>query len=87
MDHYIITGGCGFLGTWILKQLLDQGHGVTVFDLQKNTKRWEMILSPEEIERVEFRSVKIEETQDAPFRCGLRSWRWFCLIFRATLNN
>jgi nucleoside-diphosphate-sugar epimerase len=64
MDHYIITGGCGFLGTWIVKQLLDQGHGVTVFDLQKITKRWEMILSPEEIERVGFRSVKIEETAD-----------------------
>ena len=64
MDHYIITGGCGFLGTWIVKQLLDQGHDVTVFDLQKNTKRWEMVLALAEIERVGFRSVRIEETAD-----------------------
>lgn len=64
MAHYIVTGGCGFLGTWIVKQLLDEGHGATVFDLQKNTARWEMILSPGEIERVPFRAVKIEETQD-----------------------
>ena len=49
MAHYIITGGCGFLGTWIVKQLLDEGHDVTVFDLQKVTKRWEMILTPDEI--------------------------------------
>ncbi len=64
MAHYIVTGGCGFLGTWIIKQLLDEGHGATVFDLQKNTARWEMILSPGEIARVPFRAVKIEETQD-----------------------
>jgi len=64
MAHYIITGGCGFLGTWIVKQLLDEGHGVSVFDLQRVTKRWEMVLSPAEIERVAYRAVKIEETQD-----------------------
>ena len=64
MAHYIITGGCGFLGTWIVKQLLDEGHDVTVFDLQKVTKRWEMILSPGEIAKVGFNAVKIEETAD-----------------------
>lgn len=64
MAHYIVTGGCGFLGTWIVKQLLDEGHSATVFDLARVTKRWEMVLSPEEIERVPFRAVKIEETQD-----------------------
>jgi|ERR1043165_8865149 nucleoside-diphosphate-sugar epimerase len=64
MAHYIVTGGCGFLGTWIVKQLLDEGHAVSVFDLQRVTKRWEMILSATEIARVQFRSVRIEETAE-----------------------
>lgn len=64
MPHFIVTGGCGFLGTWIVRQLLDAGDKVTVFDLQKITKRWEMILSPAEIERVNFRAVRIDDTAE-----------------------
>jgi len=60
--NVFITGGCGFFGTWIIKRLLDDGDRVTVFDVQRNTKRWEMILSPAEIERVTFRAGKIDET-------------------------
>ncbi|HYG75018.1 MAG TPA: NAD-dependent epimerase/dehydratase family protein [Planctomycetota bacterium] len=62
MKRFFITGGCGFFGTWIIKRLLDDGDHVTVFDVQRNTKRWEMILSAAEIERVEFRSGRIDET-------------------------
>jgi len=62
MTHFFITGGCGFLGTWIIKRLLEDGDSVTVFDLQRNTKRWEMVLSPEQIARVAFVDGKIDET-------------------------
>ena len=58
----LITGGCGFFGSWIIKRLLDDGDQPVVLDLAKNTKRWEMILSPEEIARVPFHSVKIDDT-------------------------
>jgi nucleoside-diphosphate-sugar epimerase len=61
--NVFITGGCGFFGTWIIKRLLDDGDSVTVFDVQRNTKRWEMILSPAEIERVRFVAGKIDETE------------------------
>ena len=62
-QKFFITGGCGFFGTWIIKRLLDDGDQVTVFDVQRNTKRWEMILSASEIEKVAFRTGKIDETE------------------------
>jgi len=63
MAHFFITGGCGFFGTWIIRRLLDDGDRVTVFDLQRNTKRWEMALTPDEIERIPFQSGRIDETE------------------------
>lgn len=63
MAKFFITGGCGFFGTWIIKQLLDAGDAVTVFDIQRNTKRWEMILSAAEIEKIAFRTGKIDDTE------------------------
>ena len=62
MANFFITGGCGFFGTWLIRRLLDDGDRVTVFDIQRNTKRWEMILSPKEIEQIAFRTGKIDET-------------------------
>jgi nucleoside-diphosphate-sugar epimerase len=35
----LITGGCGFFGAWIVKQILDLGHHAIVFDVDLFTKR------------------------------------------------
>ena len=29
----LVTGGCGFFGAWIIKQLLEEGHTVVVVDV------------------------------------------------------
>lgn len=70
MAHILVTGGCGFLGTWILRRLLNDGHRATVLDLEQNTKRWELVLTPERIEGVGFRRVRIDEPEEvlAAFR-------------------
>ncbi|HYF51647.1 MAG TPA: NAD-dependent epimerase/dehydratase family protein [Planctomycetota bacterium] len=63
MAHVLVTGGCGFFGSWIAQKLLHSGHRVTVIDLERVTKRWEMILSPEEIERIAFVTCRIDEPE------------------------
>ena len=50
--HVIVTGGCGFFGAWICKALLDGGDRVTVVDAELFTKRWEMLMSADEIAKV-----------------------------------
>ncbi|MCE9528326.1 MAG: NAD(P)-dependent oxidoreductase [Planctomycetales bacterium] len=40
----LVTGGGGFIGTWVLRELLSRGMRPVVFDLQKNAERWERVL-------------------------------------------
>ncbi|MGD0090962.1 MAG: SDR family oxidoreductase [Planctomycetota bacterium] len=63
MARFLITGGCGFFGTWIIRRLLDDGDDVLVFDAQRNTARWALVLSPAEIARLPFVAGKIEDTE------------------------
>lgn len=63
MANVLVTGGCGFIGAWILRKLFDGGHRATVWDLEKVTRRWEMTLTPQEIAQVGFESVRIDEPE------------------------
>ena len=40
----LVTGGCGFIGTWVLKQLLEQSILPVVVDPQSMPPRWHRIL-------------------------------------------
>jgi UDP-glucose 4-epimerase len=46
-ETVLVTGGGGFIGTWVLRDLLSRGLVPVVFDLQKNTERWQRILGPD----------------------------------------
>jgi nucleoside-diphosphate-sugar epimerase len=60
-QHIVVTGGCGFFGAWIVRQLLRGGDRVTVADATLFTKRWEMLMPPEEVSRVAFVESKVDE--------------------------
>lgn len=43
-ETVLVTGGCGFIGTWVLKELLDRGLRPVAFDTRANPQRWQRIL-------------------------------------------
>jgi nucleoside-diphosphate-sugar epimerase len=62
-QHVFVTGGCGFIGAWIVKQLLDAGDRVTVFDMTLFTKRWESILTAAQIASIAFVQGRVDEPE------------------------
>ncbi len=69
-QRILITGGCGFFGTWIIKRLLDDGDQPIVVDVVKNTKRWEMVMSPEQVANIPFHQGKIDDTESVMSLCA-----------------
>ena len=49
---FLVTGAMGCLGAWTVSHLLRKGHRVVAFDLSRNTRRLELLLESEELERV-----------------------------------
>ena len=43
-ESVLVTGGGGFIGTWVLRELLVRGFRPVVVDLQSNTERWKRVL-------------------------------------------
>lgn len=40
----LVTGGCGFIGTWVLRELLERGLNAVVLDAGERPARWQRIL-------------------------------------------
>jgi UDP-glucose 4-epimerase len=40
----LVTGGSGFIGTWVLRELLTRGARIVVVDLQPAPQRWQRVL-------------------------------------------
>src|SRR4051812_24685610 len=49
-----MTGGYGCIGSWVARQLVDEGREVWIFDLKEDTHRLDLLLEPEHKERVHF---------------------------------
>lgn len=50
----LITGGYGFIGAWIIRNLLARGDQVWVFDLKEDARRLRLILPESEVKKVAF---------------------------------
>jgi nucleoside-diphosphate-sugar epimerase len=50
----LITGGYGFIGAWIIKNLLAQGDSVWVYDLKEDPRRLKPIMSDADVAMVNY---------------------------------
>lgn len=50
----LITGGYGFIGAWIIRNLLARGDQVWVYDLREDARRLRLILPEDEVAKVAF---------------------------------
>ena len=48
---YMVTGGTGFIGSWVVKAILEAGHDVVCFELMPNQTRLDALLG-EDVARV-----------------------------------
>ncbi len=52
--RFLITGAKGFIGAWIVKNLVERGEHPVIFDVDKQAHRLRALLTDEQLERVEF---------------------------------
>jgi nucleoside-diphosphate-sugar epimerase len=50
----LLTGGYGCIGSWIVRNLLERGDQVWIYDLKEDPHRLRLILPEEQVRRVEF---------------------------------
>jgi len=50
----LITGGYGFIGAWIIRNLFARGDDVCVYDLKEDPRRLRLILPEADVRRVKF---------------------------------
>lgn len=62
-EHFLVTGGLGCIGAWVVRNLVREGISVTVFDIGKDPHRLRLILEPEELQKVNFLNGDIRELE------------------------
>ena len=53
-ESFLVTGALGCIGAWTLRNLVHAGVRATAFDLGEDLRRLRLIMSDEEIARVNF---------------------------------
>ena len=58
-ERFLVTGGLGCIGAWVVRNLVHEGTPVTVFDLTSEPHRIKLIMTAREVERINFISGDI----------------------------
>ncbi len=61
-SNFLVTGAHGFIGAWVVKRLLAEGFGVTIFDLSANPQRLRLIMDEDEIAKATFVEADITDS-------------------------
>jgi len=64
-ESVLVTGGCGFIGTWVIRELLQKDLRVVVLDVSARPPRWDRVIGK--------RSHEITLVQGNLFDCDLLS--------------
>jgi len=44
-EHFFVTGAMGGIGAWVVRNLVQSGAGVTVFDLSSDQHRPKLVMT------------------------------------------
>jgi nucleoside-diphosphate-sugar epimerase len=58
----LVTGAQGCIGSWIVKQLLERGDDVVIYDLDREPVRIKRITPPDLVEKLKIEPGQIEDT-------------------------
>jgi UDP-glucuronate 4-epimerase len=58
-ERFLVTGALGCIGAWTVRTLVREGAAVTGFDLGTDPRRLRLIMTPDELARVELESGDI----------------------------
>ena len=53
-ERFLVTGGQGFIGAWIVKTLLEMNHDVIAYDVYDQSTRMSVLIHPDSLKKVEF---------------------------------
>jgi nucleoside-diphosphate-sugar epimerase len=53
-EHFLITGGMGCIGAWVIRNLVAEGVRVSAFDLSSDRHRLELVMGRESMDQVSF---------------------------------
>jgi len=61
VERFLVTGALGCIGAWTIRTLVREGAPVVAFDLGRDVRRLQSIMSPDELARVELVTGDITE--------------------------
>ncbi|MGD0226525.1 MAG: NAD-dependent epimerase/dehydratase family protein [Terriglobia bacterium] len=68
--RFLITGAKGFIGAWIVKELLDRGEQPFVFDIDMESARLAAILTPDQVASLQLLPGDITKYKDVESAIG-----------------